>query len=273
MGRTEATGTGKDPWGARQLWAPDPPASRNPAPGSSPGEWAGSAPLAPGASSAAGARVKLPAAGTRRPTRRGARTQTPTLRGEGTGCSHSGAWGPGHLPGGACPRPHSYLHSPRAPRDSRAGTKSFMAGVLGRLRNEGSATCARSASLYPVLGDLTRFAPPCGPISAPASLLPSPEVCWFLEGKPGGRGKSGGGDRGSEKGARAGLGARGEDTQPTPTSQVPQRCLVGGCSFFPTCPQPFGSGSPWVLSPLRSQCLLESGIQSRGPRVNLCGSA
>lgn len=102
---------------------------------------------APGASSAAGARVKLPAAGTRRPTRRGARTQTPTLRGEGTGCSHSGAWGPGHLPGGACSRPHSYLHSPRAPRDSRAGTKSFMAGVLGRLRNEGSATCARSASL------------------------------------------------------------------------------------------------------------------------------
>lgn len=177
MGSSAALGTGPRRLLGTQLRAPPQASGRDPLRS------------APGASSAAGARVKLPAAGTRRPTRRGARTQTPTLRGEGTGCSHSGAWGPGHLPGGACPRPHSYLHSPRAPRDSRAGTKSFMAGVLGRLRNEGSATCARSASLYPVLGDLTRFAPPCGPISAPASLLPSPEVCWFLEGKTGGKGE------------------------------------------------------------------------------------
>lgn len=111
----------------------------------------GIAPL-PGASSAAGARAKLPAAGDKEAHTAGARTQTPTLRGGDWGCSHSRAWGPGHLEG--MPRPHPYCTHQGLPRDSRAGTKSFMSGVLGRLRNEGSATCARSASLYPVPGGL-----------------------------------------------------------------------------------------------------------------------
>ena len=79
-------GPGKTLRGARQLWARTPPASRNPAPGSSPGEWAGSAPLrsrAPPLRQVPVSNCQL--RGTRRPNRRGARTQTPTLRGEGTG--------------------------------------------------------------------------------------------------------------------------------------------------------------------------------------------
>lgn len=149
----------------------------------------------------------------------------------GLGCSHSGTWGPGYLPGGACPRPHPYLHSPRAPRDSRAGTKSFMSGVLGRLRNEGSATCPRSASLYPVLGGLTRFAPPCGPISAPGLPPPSSRGLLVPRGEELGEGGRWGRRTREQERCPGGLGARGEDTQPTPTSQVPPALPSWGMLF------------------------------------------
>ena len=97
-----------------------------------------------------------------------------------------------------------------------------MAGVLGRLRNEGSATCARSASLYPGLGDLTRFAPPCGPISAPASLLPPPEVCKFLEGKNRGEGGRGGAEtEGEGKVPGRGLALRERIPNPHPPLKSP----------------------------------------------------
>lgn len=79
------------------------------------------------------------------------------------GCSDRGAHHGGAVMGTlACRgRVPKYLHSPRAPKDNRARKMSFMSGVLTPA-NEGFATCACSAPLYPALGDLTGFAPPCG---------------------------------------------------------------------------------------------------------------
>lgn len=140
------------------------------------------------------------------------------------------------------------------------------------LANEGSATPTGSAPLYPRLGDLTGFAPPCGPIRIPCPALSHPSSASSLRPRKGGRGGTG---EGAEKDpCPSSLSAVREETQPTGHLCESPLVLPGdwglGWSFSSASCKSLGTRGLRVLSFLWSQSLLDHWTQSRDPKVNIC---